>query len=360
MREDRERIAALVIHPRARRLLPIFLVALVVLSWWRLSTPVIGPVAELGGATMGTRWSVKVHAPELDADARDDLDERVQGALDRVNALMSTYDPESELSRFNRAQAGEPFAISAETAQVFAVAREVSERSGGAFDVTVRPLVSAWGFGATDRAPIPPAPEELAALRARVGFALVSLDPAAPSLRKERSDVECDLSAIAKGFGVDQVAELLLAEGHGDFLVEVGGELRAAGLRAADRPWRVAIERPDPGGGRAIHRVVELRDRALATSGDYRNYFERDGRRFSHIIDPRSAAPALHPPASVTVVAERAVRADAWATALSVLGHEEGAALAEREGLAVYFLVRGDEGALRAIASPAFEALFLR
>ena len=358
MREDRERVAALVIHPRARRLLPVFLVVLLTLTLWRLAGEAPrGGTLELAGATMGTRWSLKLHAPEIDSAARSRLESEVQATLDRVEGLMSTWDPDSELSRLNRHPEASPFPVSPATAGVLDVARRVSDLTGGAFDVTVRPLVSAWGFGATDRAPVPPDPAELEALRDRVGYRLLRIDLPTGRVSKARPDVEIDLSAIAKGFGVDEAARTLLERGHRNFLVEVGGELRASGLRSDGRPWRVAIERPDAA-GRAIHRVVGLTDRALATSGDYRNYYERDGRRFSHLIDPRTAAPVTHDLASVSVIHESATWADALATALSVLGPEEGAALAEREGLAVHFIVRGAGGALRSESTSAFRALF--
>jgi thiamine biosynthesis lipoprotein len=322
MREDRERVAALVIHPRARLLLPIFLLVLVALTIWRLTggTPG-GGVVELAGATMGTRWTLKLNAPELGAGGSRGVGSAVQATLDRVDALMTTWDPESEVSRLNRHAETVPFPVSPETARVLDVARQVSVLTGGAFDVTVRPIVSAWGFGATDRTPHPPTRAELDALRGRVGYQLLRLDLEARSVSKVHPDVECDLSAIAKGFGVD-----------------------------------VAIERPDVA-GRAIHRVVGLSDRSLATSGDYRNYYERDGRRFSHLIDPRTAAPVAHGLASVSVIHPSATWADALATALSVLGPEEGGALAEREGLAVHFIVREKDGALRSESSSAFRAL---
>jgi thiamine biosynthesis lipoprotein len=357
MREDRERVAALVIHPRARLLLPVFLLVLVALTIWRLTggTPG-GGVVELAGATMGTRWTLKLNAPELGAGGSRGVGSAVQATLDRVDALMTTWDPESEVSRLNRHAETVPFPVSPETARVLDVARQVSVLTGGAFDVTVRPIVSAWGFGATDRTPHPPTRAELDALRGRVGYQLLRLDLEARSVSKVHPDVECDLSAIAKGFGVDEVARVLGERGHGDFLIEVGGELRASGLRPDGRSWRVAIERPDVT-GRAIHRVVGLSDRSLATSGDYRNYYERDGRRFSHLIDPRTAAPVAHGLASVSVIHPSATWADALATALSVLGPEEGGALAEREGLAVHFIVREKDGALRSESSSAFRAL---
>jgi thiamine biosynthesis lipoprotein len=266
---------------------------------------------------------------------------------------MSTYRDDSELSRFNRFAANEPFPVAPETLEVFRIAREVSDLSGGAFDVTVGPLVAAWGFGATDRVPAPPSAAEITALRARVGFDRIEIDPGAGTLTKTRADVESDLSAIAKGYAVDQVAAALRELGHGNFLVEVGGEVRAGGRRLDGALWRVAIEKPDSA-LRGIYEVVSLRDVALATSGDYRNYYEVGGRRISHTIDPRTARPIDHTLASVSVLHADAVHADALATALNVLGPEAGYALAEREGLAAYFLVRRDDEGFVSLETPAF------
>lgn len=341
------------LSPRARVMLPACLILLLLLSYWRLSVdePVL---VQWTGATMGTTYQVKLVAPGLDADARADLTAAGEARLERVDALMSNWRPDSELSRFNARTEPEPARLDPQTLGVLALAEEVSRASGGGFDVTVAPLVRAWGFGA-DAAGTPPAPGELAALRERVGHGLLEIDRERGTVRKLRPDVEVDLSAIAKGHGVDELARLLLERGHRDFLVEIGGELRAHGLRPDGTPWRVAIEQPDAR-DRAIHRVIPLRDRAMATSGDYRNYYERDGRRISHTIDPRTGRPIEHGLASVTVVAPEAVVADAWATALQVLGPRDGPELARSRGLAVWFIAREDDG-FRAFGTDAFAAL---
>jgi thiamine biosynthesis lipoprotein len=345
-----------VLTPRARRLLPLFLLVLLAFAvrqlWWLAPEEAV-----IGGPTMGTTWSVRLDSR---GRTREDLVQAqavIERSLAQVNRLMSTWQEESELSRFNRHASTEPFGVSAETFQVLELALQVGERSGGAFDVTVKPLVAAWGFGAGARAPGQgPDAAELAALRGRVGLDLLELDASKSTLRKRRPDVECDLSAIAKGFAVDQVVQALEALGWGAFLVEVGGEVGARGERPAGGPWRVGIERPDSL-ARAVHARVELFDQAMATSGDYRNFYEQDGKRLAHIIDPRSGRPVQHVLASVSVVHRRAVLADAWATALSVLGPEAGFALAEREGLAGYFLVRRQDGSLESRATRAYLAL---
>jgi thiamine biosynthesis lipoprotein len=338
---------------RARVLLPVFLLILVALAvrqlWWLPPARVV-----LSGSTMGTTWSVTLDARGRGrgdlGSARAAIDERL-AAVDR---LMSTWDPDSELSRFNRHASTEPFRLSPETLRVLGLAQEISEKTDGAFDVTVRPLVAAWGFGAGARTPgHGPDTAELEALRQRVGFRLLEVDPMAGTARKRRPDVECDLSAIAKGFAVDEVARALSVRGWSDFLVEVGGEIRVHGRRPDGGAWRVGIERPDAE-GRVVQTVVALADGVMATSGDYRSFYEEGGKRVTHIVDPRSGRPVEHSLASVSVVHREAVRADAWATALTVLGPEDGFARAEAEGIAAYFLVRSEGGLFEARSTPAF------
>jgi thiamine biosynthesis lipoprotein len=311
---------------------------------------------EFRGRTMGTTYLVKVVPAGLQQDRRARLHRAIRRELSRVNRLMSTYDPESELSRFNDFASTDPFDVSADTIEVLSTAREVSELTHGAFDVTVAPVVRAWGFGSTDVVPGAPRAEELRRLRAAVGYRLLRIEAGSARLLKTVPATTCDLSAIAKGWAVDQIAELLLERGHADFLVEIGGDLRAHGRRHDGRSWRLGIERPQVG-RRSVLRVVELRDLAMATSGDYRNFYEKNGRRFSHIIDPRSGRPVSHHLASVTVFHDDATRADALATGLAVLGTVEGAKLAERENLAAYFVEYASDGGFSATATPAFEAL---
>jgi len=308
------------------------------------------------GDTMGTNYSVVLGGVVPDAAERARIAATVADTLARVDGLMSTYKAESELSRFNRHASTDPFPVSAETLEVFRVAHAVSELTAGAFDVTVGPLVSAWGFGATSRTPAPPSAAELARLRARVGYRLIEIDPAANALVKSNPTAQCDLSAIAKGYAVDRVAAALVAQGRDSFLVEVGGDLRVRGRRADGALWRVAIERPQSS-QRSLFRVAELEDLALATSGDYRNFYEQDGVRYSHLIDPRSGRPIAHAVASVSVAQASAAYADALATGLAVLGPEEGYDLAERNGLAAFFILHAASGGLTARATSAFHFL---
>jgi thiamine biosynthesis lipoprotein len=340
-----------------RRAIVLLVIALVVLSAASLHRLVFaelpGPVFEFSGETMGTNFLVKVAAASMSRDEHAVVASTVTARLAAVNALMSTWDPDSELSRFNRYASTDAFPVSGETLRVLAAAREVSEQSGGAFDVTIRPLVQVWGFGDGARVPGGPDPGELSRLRERVGWQRVELGVG--SLSKSRPDVVCDLSAIAKGYAVDAVSGDLVRLGYRSHLVEVGGELRARGHKPNGSPWRVAIEVPEASGRRAVHRAVPLVDRAMATSGDYRNYYEQDGVRISHTIDPRSGHPIRHGLASVTVIHEQAMFADAWATALNVLGPEEGFQLAVERGLAGYFIVREKDGTFGTRATPAFE-----
>jgi thiamine biosynthesis lipoprotein len=219
----------------------------------------------------------------------------------------------------------------------------VSEASGGAFDVTVGPLVDAWGFGPEGRLSGLPDEERLAELRESVGFEGLAMDREAGTLSKTHPATLVDLSGIAKGYGVDQVATALLELGYTAYLVEIGGEVKVRGRKPDGSAWRVAIEAPESE-RRVLHRVVELVDMAVATSGDYRNFYEEDGVRYAHIIDPRTGHPVRHAGAAVSVLHRDAVVADAWATALSVLGPEEGMAVAEREGLAALFITAGTDG----------------
>jgi thiamine biosynthesis lipoprotein len=291
---------------------------------------------------MGTYYAVQVVAGELDEPAQEELRAAIEAELEGVNARMSTWLPDSELSRFNRHADVTPFELSAPTLEVLETAREVSARTGGAFDVTVGPLVDAWGFGPGDREPPAMAPEEVRRLLDRIGWQKLEVDPAAGTVAKARPDLAVDLSAIAKGYAVDRVSERLAALGHGDHWVEVGGEVRAGGSSARGEPWRLGIERPRLAPG-AVQRIVPISDLAVATSGDYRNYREVGGVRFSHIIDPRTGWPIRHRLASVSVFHPRCAVADALATAMMVLGEEEGEELARAEGLAVFFLVREGE-----------------
>lgn len=308
-----------------------------------------GPeLATLQGQTMGTTYTVKVLAAEVDEETlHRDIDEE----LARINGLMSTYIDDSELSRLNRAPVGEWFEISDDTRRVIELSREIYQISGGSFDITVGPLVNLWGFGPD---PVPdqvPSDAEIARALERTGFDLLSMRN--NRIRKE-GDIYVDLSAVAKGYAVDRVAALVEDGGSGNYLVEIGGELRASGINDRGRPWNIAIEVPE-GIQRSVFRTVEVTDRGMATSGDYRNYYEIDGKRYSHTIDPATGRPIKHNLASVTVLAATAARADALATAINVMGPESGLAMAEAQNLAVQVIIKADEG-FQERTSSAWEA----
>ncbi|NNL65754.1 MAG: FAD:protein FMN transferase [Myxococcales bacterium] len=313
-----------------------------------------GPdVLELRGETMGTDYAVTVVDPPP-ALTLTVLEAATAEALARVDSLMSTYREDSELMRFNRSAGTDWFPVAAETALVVGEALRISELSGGAFDPTIRPLASLWGFAGFTATTLPPPDAALAQARARVDFRQLRVRSAPPALRKGRPDLELDLSGIAKGYAIDLIAERLAAEGARDFLVEIGGELRASGLNARGEAWRVAVEQPMLDRGR-IQSVLELRDESIATSGSYRNFTTRGAERFAHILDPETGAPTEHTLVSVSVVAPTAMRADALATALFALGPERGFALAARERLPVLFLVAAGDH-VRERASAPFEA----
>ena len=315
-----------------------------------------GPYVVLSGSTMGTTWSVKLAGDDLGPEAMRLAGSRVGAALDDVVAQMSTWEETSEISRFNAARSRAPFEVSPSVIDVLSVAQEVNLRSSGAFDVTLGPLVEAWGFGqaAPLEKELPQA--RIRALRLRVGSSVLEIDEGRNTLQKSHPLAELDLSAIAKGYGVDRVALALESLGHDDYLVEVGGELRARGRRRDGKIWRVAIERPSEE-TRRVHRVIPLDNQAMATSGDYRNFYEIGGRRISHTLDPRTGRPIDHALASVSVVHEEAIWADAWATALNVLGPHEGYALAVDQGLAAHFIVRAGQKGFDERSTPGFQAL---
>ena len=339
------------LSPRRRQLLAAFgAAALGSACGWRGEPRAL----RLAGTAMGSTWSARLVGAPFDSAFERRALEAVTGAIDAVVGRMSTFDPASELSRFNAHAATTPFALSADTLAVLARAQGVAAASGGAFDVTVAPLVGAWGFGAGAAARgAPPPPSELGV---PLGWRGIVLDAREGTVRKEHPALRLDLSGVAKGYAVDQAALALEALGVERYMVEAGGEIRTRGLNAESRPWQIAIERPDAW-PQQVHRIVPLAGLSIATSGDYRNfYLAADGRRIHHEIDPDTRAPAVHALASVSVVHARCTDADAWATALFVRGPERGLALAREQGLAALFIVR-EAGGYRDLASPAFDAL---
>jgi thiamine biosynthesis lipoprotein len=284
---------------------------------------------------MGTRWTALFHAsPSFDVDP---VRAALQAAVDEVDAQMSTWKPDSELMRLNAAPVGIWQAVPARLLEVFDLARDIGRAAGGAFDMGLGDAVVAWGFGAHEA---DPTHIRAAMARHRTKTAL-EIDVAGVRVRKT-ADITLDLNGIAKGYGVDRLVDTLVALGIPASLVGIDGEMRAVGSRPDGAPWTIAVEAPDPD-IRGPHSVLALQDAAVATSGDYRHWVEVQGRRLSHTMDPSLGAPLLAPPASVTVIAQTCAEADAWATALMVLGVDAGATLARQRGLDALFLVRDDQ-----------------
>jgi len=312
----------------------------------------------LRGPTMGTTWSVKLVVP---AQHRvDELQRGIQRELDAVVAQMSTYETGSDLSRYNRAPAGTWQTLPPEFFGVLDYALALARDTGGAYDPTVGPLVDLWGFGPGAHLHRVPSDAAIAAARARVGFARIQLDHATHRALQP-GDVQVDLSSVAKGFATDQVARYLQREGVPSYLVDISGELRAHGTRPDGSDWQVGIEKPGAAAGAVdaadeIQRVVRLREKSMATSGDYRHAFEDAGRTFSHHIDPRTGWPVEHRIASVTTIAADCMHADSIGTTLMVLGEDAGLAWARERGLAVLMLVRDGDGFVER-STPAFDAL---
>ncbi len=308
------------------------------------------------GKTMGTTYTVKVIPG---GDPGEGPSNTAKSAIDTtlvdVNNKMSTYQSDSELSRFNANPTTDPVSISADLATVVDKALKLSALSQGAFDVTVGPLVNAWGFG-PNKPGSPPSADVLATITPKVGYQKLSLDPKAPALAKAHAEMYVDLSAIAKGHGVDAVAAELEKLGHKRFMVEVGGEVRAKGLNASNQLWQIGVEKPDPQ-ARAIQEIVALDNLAMATSGNYRNFYEENGKRISHTINPLTGQPVEHRLASVTVLDDNCANADGLATTLNVLGEKDGFELAVKHDIAALFIIKEPTGAFTEKATPAFERI---
>jgi len=313
--------------------------------------------AVLSGPTQGTRFTL-VLAGEYSTEWLASVQARVDAELAAIDEQMSTWRPDSELSRFNAAPANQAFEVSPPLLDLIELSQALSERSGGAFDLTVAPLVEAWGFGAAKGADhVEPSEASLAALREQVGWRKLGFDRSTHTLTKRVEGLRVDVSAIAPGFTADRIAAILDELAAHDYMIEIGGEVRSHGSNPEGEGWKIGIERPtDAEGARVVQTMLRVHDAGVATSGDYRNYWEKDGVRFSHTIDPRTGRPIVHTLASVTVVDHSAALADGWATALSVLGPDEGLELATRLELSAYFLVRTPTG-FEARSTPAFAKL---
>lgn len=312
-------------------------------------------ITNLQGRTMGTTYHVS-YIPVEGTPQSQQIQSQLDQLLATVNQQMSTYIDDSEISTFNRSPVGAWYDVSPATVEVVDLAIKVSHWSSGAYDITVGPLVDLWGFGAkSEQMASEPQAEQIQAAMQSVGFQGLHLRTDPPALKKLKHR-EIDLSSVAKGYGVDVLAEYLMSVGVTSYLVEIGGELRAKGMKPDGSAWRVAIESPQDAGGRSVHSILQLTDYAIATSGDYRNYFEKEGVRYSHILNASTGKPITHKLASVTVLAETCAEADALATALLVMGDHDGLQLAEEHQVAALFIVRDGETFVERL-SPKYEAL---
>ena len=293
------------------------------------------------GQVMGTSWSVKLNS-EFGYDA--ELDKAIQAELDLVDARMSNWKSDSDISRFNDSELNTCTEVSTPTLAVVLFAQRAFNLSDGAFDISLGPLIDLWGFGAEETIEdSAPSASDIEAALELTGIDNLYLTDTA--LCKRNTPVYINVSGLAKGYGVDRVASLLSDKNFDNYLVEVGGELRAKGINGRDQVWSVGIERPDDRlVASQVVTAVKLGDAALATSGDYRNFYALDDQRYSHIIDPKTGYPVTHNLASVTVRASTSIEADAWATALLVAGPEKGMALAEKKNLAVLMVRRNEHG----------------
>ncbi|MCG8669924.1 MAG: FAD:protein FMN transferase [Pseudomonadales bacterium] len=323
----------------AGKLLQPILLCIIAISLVGCSVSNDPEIHHINGPTMGTWYNVKFQAL-----TKQQTPSQVKAGIDQlladINQKMSTYIDDSELSVFNAVPPSREMPLSEETLAVLTISQQVHRESQGAFDITIGPLVNLWGFGPKGNRESPPTNQEIAQAKNLLGAdSLVLGESQALKLKP----VTIDLSAVAKGYAVDRVSQYLESSGIDHYMVEVGGEIRVGKRKLSGDAWKIAIEEPTEF-ERSIQKVLALESISLATSGDYRNYFEKDGKRYSHTIDPRSGMPISHSLASVTVLHRYSAFADAYATAITVLGPKEGMALAEKLNLAVYMLVKSKSG----------------
>jgi len=298
---------------------------------------------------MGTQYHIRIPLItnndlhyKLSPQNLTQLHKDIDTLLESINQEMSTYIADSSLSRFNQAQTTDWFPISNELLHVIQNAQMISQASDGAFDITVMPLVNLWGFGTTKVVSFP-SQQQVYQTRKKIGYQFLKIQQYFPAIRKQRPNLTIDLSAIAKGYAVDALALLLNKRGFQHYLLEIGGEIRVSGKNKQNKAWRIAIEKPTQR-NRSIQQGLILKNTAIATSGDYRNYYQKQGKRYSHTINPKTGKPITHKLASVTVLHNSTMIADAQATAIMVLGEEKGKVYAQQQGLAVYMIIRNETG----------------
>ncbi|WP_226051257.1 FAD:protein FMN transferase ApbE [Dickeya chrysanthemi] len=315
------------------------------------------PFTTFEGKTMGTFYSVKISGALPESSQQ--LQQEIDALLEQANNEISTYRTDSVLSRFNQYAGAQPQPISNGMADIILAAQRIGRATGGAMDITVGPLVNLWGFGPQKQPVTIPSQQQIDEARRKVGLnhlRFVSNDQG-EWLQKDLPGLYVDLSTLGEGYGADLLAQLMTRKGITNYLVSVGGAISSRGVNGQGQPWRVAIQKPTDKEN-AIQTAVDLHGYGISTSGSYRNYFEQDGKRYSHVIDPATGRPITHQLVSVTVIARTALEADGWDTGLMVLGAEKALKLAEQQGLAVYLITKTDQG-FEAVMTPQFKAFLL-
>lgn len=325
------------------------------------STPSVKPAAPaatvLEGKTMGTFWRVSIM--NVDARRADELRGKIQSQLDADDQLLSTYKNDSALMRFNLSNSTSLWPVSEAMADIVTEALHIGYKTNGAMDITVGPLVNLWGFGPTKQPEKIPDQAQIDDARARTGLQHLTVinQYGQQYLQKDIPDLFVDLSTVGEGYAADHLAALMAQEGISRYLVSVGGALVSRGLNASEKPWRVAIQKPTDTQN-AVQAVVDINGHGISTSGSYRNYYELDGKRLSHVIDPQTGRPIEHNLVSVTVIAPTALEADTWDTGLMVLGPEKAKEVVRQEGLAVYMITREGE-TFKTWMSPQFQSFLI-
>jgi len=315
-------------------------------------------VTVLDGKTMGTSWRVSV--VDIDKAQADALREKIAAQLAADDMLLSTWKSDSALSRFNASTSTTPWPVNAALADIVTLALRVGVKTDSAMDITVGPLVNLWGFGPDKQPETTPTPSQIEAAKMRVGLQHLSVSYLAGQqfIQKDIPDLYVDLSTVGEGYAADHLAQLMEQEGIARYLVSVGGALVSRGMNGEGKPWRVAIQKPTDREN-AVQAVVDINGHGISTSGSYRNYYELDGKRLSHVIDPHTGHPIEHNLVSVTVIAPTALEADTWDTGLMVLGPQKAREVAMREGLAIYMIVKEGE-TFTPWMSPQFAAFIQR
>jgi Membrane-associated lipoprotein involved in thiamine biosynthesis len=321
------------------------------------TTPPAQTATVLEGKTMGTFWRVSV--VEEDKTNAEELRQKIQTLLDGDDQLLSTWKNDSALMRFNQSASTSPWPVSEGMADIVTESLRIGQKTQGAMDITVGPLVNLWGFGPAKQPASTPTQEQIDAAKAKTGLQHLSVINYAGSqyLQKDLPELYVDLSTVGEGYAADHLARLMMQEGISRYLVSVGGALVSRGMNAEGRPWRVAIQKPTDREN-AVQAIVDINGHGISTSGSYRNYYELDGQRISHVIDPQTGRPITHKLVSVTVIAPTALEADGWDTGLMVLGPEKAQEVVREQNLAVYMIMKQGEG-FTTWMSPQFKAFLV-